>query len=486
MKLDLDLSSVQEARDLINGAYEAWRIWSKASQKEVDRVCAAMAEAGYQAAERLARMAQEETGYGVIDHKKLKNEFGSKVVWESIRDVKTVGVIRSDPDRRLFEIAWPMGVVAALVPSTNPTSTVLFKALIALKARNAIVFSPHPAAAKCTYEAAQTMALAAEKAGAPRGLISCMQYISLAGTQELMSHKHTAIILATGGAAMVRAAHSTGKPAYGVGPGNVPVYVDRSADIAKAARYIVASKAFDYSTICATEQSVIADRPISESLGELMRSEGAYFTAEKETELLRRCLFHVDGNMNTAVIGKSAQYVANYAGFDVPPRTRVLVTPLGKVGKDEPLSREKLTTVLGWYVVDGWERGCETSISIIETGGRGHTQIIYARDERVIMAFGLEKPVFRILVNTMGTLGAIGLTSGVMPSLTLAPGGLGGAITGDNITAYHLINIKRLAYETLVPPPEAFLSGEYPARPSLAELERVVRQVINEILASRT
>ncbi len=486
MKLDQDLASAQEARDLVGAADEAWQSWRKASQAEVDCVCAAMAEAGFQAGERLGRLAQEETGYGVARHKKLKNEFASRVVWKSIRDLKTVGVIRSDPERRLYEIAWPMGVIAALIPSTNPTSTVLFKSLVALKARNAIVFSPHPAAVKCSYEAVRTMSLAAEKAGAPRGLIGCMQNISLAGTQELMSHRQTAIILATGGAAMVKAAHSTGKPAYGVGPGNVPVYVDRSADIEKAARYIVASKAFDHSTICSTEQSVIADRPVSGQLAELMRAEGAYFADERESGLLRRSLFHADGAMNAAVIGKSAKYVADYAGFKVPEDTRVLLVPLRKAGKEEPLSREKLTTVLGWYVADGWEQGCEASISIIETGGRGHTQIIYARDEKAIMAFGLEKPVFRILVNTMGTLGAIGFTSGVMPSLTLAPGGLGGAITGDNISAHHLVNIKRLAYETVAPPPEAFLPDGLPAGPSLAELEQAVRRAISEILLSKS
>jgi acetaldehyde dehydrogenase (acetylating) len=284
---------------------------------------------------------------------------------------------------------------------------------------------------------------------------------------------------------MVRAAHSTGKPAYGVGPGNVPVYVDRSADIEKAARYIVASKAFDCSTICATEQAVIADRPISQRLAELMQKEGAYFTNEQETNALRKSVFRPDGSLNTAVVGKAAAYVAGYAGFNIPEGTRILVTPLHKVGIEEPLSHEKLTTVLGWYEANGWEQGCETSISIIETGGRGHTQIIYANDERVIMAFGLEKPVFRILVNTMGTLGAIGLTSGVMPSLTLGPGGLGGAITGDNITAYHLINIKRLAYETVAPPPEAFSPGEAPPGATPAEIERVVRQVVNEILENK-
>ncbi len=282
--MDQDLSSIQESRDTVARAYEAWKAWSHASQADVDRVCEAMADAGYQASERLGRLAQEETGYGIAAHKKLKNEFGSRMVWQSIRDLKTVGVIRHDTDHHIYEIAWPMGVVAGLVPSTNPTSTTLFKALIAVKARNAIIFSPHPSAKRCIYEAAQTMALAAENAGAPRGLIDCLQQITLPGTQELMTHRNTALILATGGSGMVKAAHSTGKPAYGVGPGNVPVYVDRSADIEKAARYIVASKAFDHSTICATEQSVIADRPIARQLAELMRAEGAYFTDPQETE----------------------------------------------------------------------------------------------------------------------------------------------------------------------------------------------------------
>ena len=482
MGLDKDLASIQESRDLVNAAQEAWKTWSKVSQEEVDLVCAAMSAAGVQSSERLGRLAQEETGYGVAAHKKIKNEFGARVVWESIRELKTVGVIRHDPARKLYEIAWPMGVVAALIPSTNPTSTTFFKALIAVKARNAIVFSPHPSAKRCTYEAAHTMALAAENAGAPKGLIGCLQQISLPGTQELMTHRQTVIILATGGTAMVRAAHSTGKPAYGVGPGNVPVYVDRSADVEKAARYIVASKAFDYSTICATEQSVIADLPIASKLAELMRAEGAYFTNPDETDALRKLIFQPDGSPNIAVVGKSAPFVAEAAGFRVPPQTRILVAALSKTGRAEPLSHEKMTTVLGWYEVDGWEQGCERSIEIIQAGGIGHTQIIYANDERVIMAFGLEKPVFRILVNTMGTLGAIGLTAGVMPSLTLGSGGVGGAITGDNVSALHLINIKRLAYETMAPPLEAFLPGEKTASPSAEDLERVVRQVVSEIL----
>jgi len=485
MALDKDLASIQEARELVSAAYSAWQSWSKASQEQVDRVCAAMAEAAFGASERLGRLAQEETGYGVAAHKKLKNEFASRNVWESIKDIKTVGVIGRDDARKIIEIAWPMGVVAALTPSTNPTSTVIYKILIAVKARDAIVLAPHPSAVRCCYEAASLMAQVAEDNGAPHGLIGCMQNISLQGTNELMNHKYTAVILATGGTPMVRAAHSTGKPAYGVGPGNVPVYVDRSADVEKVARYIVASKAFDCSTICATEQAVVADLPIANRLAQLMQEQGAYFTSESESDLLRTLLFTPDGGMNTATVGKPAITLAGMAGFSVPNDTRVLVCRLKRVGKEEPLSREKLTTVLGWYDADGWEKGCERCIELIQFGGRGHSLIIHARDDQVIMAFGLEKPVFRIAVNTMGTLGAIGLTTGLMPALTLGAGGVGGSVTGDNITTYHLFNVKRLAYELSAPPAAALIPGEPVAGPGAKEIEAVVRSVVEEILKIR-
>lgn len=481
--MDQDLLSIQEARELSTRAFEAWKVWAKASQEQVDRVCAAMAEAAFNASERLGQLAHEETGYGIVAHKRLKNEFAARNVWESIRDIKTTGVIWHDPEKRIYEIAWPMGVVAALTPSTNPTSTVIYKILIAVKARDAIVIAPHPAAAKCSYEAAALMAKVAEENGAPAGLVSCMRHVSLLGTQELMNHKYVAVILATGGTPMVRAAHSTGKPAYGVGPGNVPAYVDRSADLEKAARYIIASKAFDCSTICATEQSVVADKPIAARLRELMVKEGAYFTTEDETERLRRLLFSPDGAMITSTVGKPATHLARLVNINVPVGTRVLVTPLTKVGREEPLSREKLTTVLGWYEEEGWEAGCERCISLIQFGGRGHSLVIHARDENVIMAFGLEKPVFRIVVNTMSTLGAIGLTTGVFPSMTLGAGGVGGSITGDNITAYHLFNVKRLAYELTPPPAAAFSDSAAPQLVSADEIERVVRSVVQEIFA---
>ena len=455
---DNDLQSIQEARTLATQARDAQRKFLHASQAEVDRVCAAMAQAAADAAVTLGKMASEETGYGVPEHKTLKNLLSSQLLWEAIKDIPTVGVIRSDPQKRTYDIAWPMGVVAALTPSTNPTSTTMFKTLIAVKAKNAIVVAPHPFAAKCCAETIRIMAEAGERAGMPKGLISCMTRITLPGTQELMKHKYVALILATGGSDMVRAAHSVGKPAYGVGPGNVPAYVDRSADIPRAAKYIVASKAFDHSVICATEQAVVADRPIAVQLEELMKAEGAFFVDDKVKQILAKNLF-VGHLPNPKAVGKSPQQLGQMYGFSVPDWARILVVRLNSVGTEEPLSGEKLTTVLGWYEVDGWEQGCERSMELINYGGRGHSQVIHARDERVIMEFGLQKPVFRIVVNTFGTLGTTGYTTGLMPSMTLGSGGVGGAITGDNITVHHMYNVKRLAYEIRTPPDAAFSPG---------------------------
>ncbi len=494
-EFDLDLQSIQEARDLSVAAHEAQKLFSHCSQAEVDRVCAAMAEAGFAAAERLGRMAVEETGYGVPEHKTLKNILTTRILWDAMKDIKTVGVIHHDPARRVYDIAWPIGTVAGLTPSTNPTATTMFKILIAVKARNAVIIAPHPAAARCSLEAARVLAEAAERAGAPKGLIGCMSKVSLRGTQELMNHKYTSLILATGGSEMVRAAHSVGKPAFGVGPGNVPVYVDRSADLRKAAKYIVASKAFDNSVICATEQAVVADAPIAAQLEELMKAEGAYFVDDEQAKALGRLLFTPGPLINPKTVGKTPQQLAQMCGINVPASARILVAKLKGVGKEEPLSAEKLTTVLGWYEANGWEAGCERCIDLIHYGGRGHSLVIHAQDDNVIMRFGLEKPVFRIVVNTFGTLGATGMTTGVMPSMTLGPGGLGGAITGDNISVHHMYNIKRLAYE-LNPPPEAAMlpgagsgsainrqNGSTNSLPSIdnARIDEIVRRVLAEL-----
>jgi acetaldehyde dehydrogenase (acetylating) len=491
-EFDLDLQSIQEARTLAVAAREAQQQFLRASQAEVDRICAAMAEAAYAAAERLGRMAVEETTYGVPEHKTLKNVLCSRLLWDAIKDIPTVGVIRHDERKKIYDIAWPMGVVAALTPSTNPTSTVMFKILIAVKAKDAIVVAPHPSAVKCCVETARIMAEAGERAGMPKGLVSCMSKVTLPGTQELMKHRYTALILATGGSDMVKAAHSVGKPAYGVGPGNVPVYVDRSADLKRAAKYIVASKAFDHSVICATEQAVVADKPIAAQLEELMKAEGAYFVDDAQARALAPILFA--GHLpNPKGVGKSPQQLAQMCGISVPGSARILVAKLKAVGREEPLSGEKLTTVLGWYEADGWEAGCERCLELINYGGRGHSLVIHAQDEKVILQFGLEKPVFRIAVNTLGTLGTTGMTTGVMPSMTLGSGGVGGAITGDNITVHHMYNVKRLAYET-TPPPEAALrpgstddpsqlrrNGSAPVGAEADRVDEIVQRVLAEL-----
>jgi acetaldehyde dehydrogenase (acetylating) len=495
-ELDQDLQSIQEARTLADRCYDAQQQFMNFSQEQVDQICEAMAEAAYRDSERLGRMAVEETGYGVAHHKMLKNHLGSRIVWQSIKDVKTVGVIKEDRAQGIVEIGWPMGVVAAASPSTNPTSTVMYKTLIAVKARNGIVHAPHPAAYRCCAESIRVMAGAGEAAGMPRGLVACMTKISLEGTQELMRHHRTAVILATGGSEIVRVAQSMGKPAYGVGPGNVPCYVDRSADVKKAALYLVSSKAFDNSVICATEQAVIADKPIATRLRTEMERLGAYFVNPEQAKALALVLFSPTGAIDPRSVGKTPQTLAQMANIQVPDSARILVAPLTTVGRDEPLSREKLTTVLAWYESDGWEAGCERCIQLIRFGGRGHTLVLHATDQNVILQFGLEKPVFRILVNTMGTLGSVGMTTRVVPSMTLGSGGIGGSITGDNITTSHLLNVKRLAYEVQAPPAEALIEPK-PARsqpvppsplngPTPAEVEAIVRKVVEEVLRQGT
>lgn len=451
--MDADLRSIQQARDLAVSAREAMRSFQFASQQQVDQICEAMVAAAMREAGRLGQMAHDETGFGYPAHKKLKNEFASQVVWDSIKDVPTCGVLRRDEKRKIVEIGWPVGVVVALTPSTNPTSTAIFKILIGIKARNAVIVAPHPSAKNCTVEAVRVMAEAGEAAGLPKGMIGCLTDLTMQGTNELMNHYATSLILATGGPGMVKAAHSCGKPAIGVGPGNVPVYVDRTAHVVRAAQMIVESKSFDCSTICASEQTVIADRPIADRLKAEMQARGAYWMSKEEADLLASKMFRPNGLMLAEYVGRTPQALAKLAGFEVPDSVRVLVADLEGVGPKHPISREKLTTVLGWMVEDGWRAGCERAIELLRFGGEGHSVSIHSRDEEAILAFGVEKPAFRVLVNTWGSLGGVGYTTGVRPSLTLAPGGIGGSVVSGNVTVEHLLNVKRVAYH-LNPAPE--------------------------------
>lgn len=444
---DKDLASIHEARTLARAAKEARGVLAEFSQQQIDAVVTAMAEAATLQAEALAQLAVDETGYGVVADKVQKNLFASQQVYDFIRPMKTVGVVNRLEDRKVIEIAEPFGVVAAIVPSTNPTSTAIYKILIALKARCPIIISPHPAAVRCITRVAEVMAEAAARAGAPPASIGWMNSVTLEGTQELMRHRDVAVILATGGMGLVRAAYSAGKPAYGVGPGNAPCYVERSADLRKAVSDIVIGKTFDHGVLCSSPNSVVVDESVAEEVRREFQAQGAYFLNGAEQEALSKGLVTPQRLPNPALVGKSATYIASKVGISVPETTRVLIAPLAGVGRDYPLSIEKLCPVLSYYVVNDWREGCERCIQILRYGGMGHTMSIHSTNEEVILQFGLKKPAFRICVNTPTTHGSIGLTTGLDPAMTLGCGGWGGNITSDNISPRHLLNIKRLAYE---------------------------------------
>ncbi len=445
MKLDADLQAIQEVRSLLQEAGQAQKLLEKMTQSQIDDIVAAMARAAEAEAVRLAEMAVEETGYGKAADKTAKNLFVARNVYESMKDMKTVGIVRKDDERKVWEVAQPVGVVAAIIPSTNPTSTVMFKCMIALKARNAIVISPHPSALRCSQEAAKAMRLAAEKAGAPAGLIHCLSKPSVEASNELMRHKRTDVILATGGTAMVKAAYSSGKPAYGVGPGNVPVYVHHSANLSRAVSLILQSKTFDYGTICASEQAIVADASIKPQLVEELKRQGAYFLDEEQKRKVGSILT-IGKGLNPKVVGRSPQVIAEMAGFTVPPEARVLIAEETGVGHEYPFSVEKLSPVLALYTVKDWLEGCSRCMELLELGGLGHTLGIHCENESVIEAFGLEKPASRIVVNSGTTFGGIGATTGITPSFTLGCGSFGNNITSDNIGPQHLLNIKRVAF----------------------------------------
>ena len=446
MEFDKDLQSIQEVRNLVARAVTAQKELAKMSQEAVDRICESIAFACAQNAQTLAKAAARETGFGIWQDKILKNLLGSAMTWESIKDMKTVGIIREDPARGLIEVGVPMGVVAALIPSTNPTSTTMYKALISVKAGNSIVISPHPNAKNCILDTVKIIREAAKKAGAPDGIIQCITIPTMQATDALLKHRDIGIILATGGEAMVRAAYSSGNPALGVGPGNGPAYIERTADIPAAVRHIMESKTFDNGTICASEQSIVTEHSIEKQVEEEVKRQGGYFMTEEESRRLSGFILRANGTMNPKIVGKSAGTIADMAGITIPPETRVLLSRQTRVGKDIPYSREKLCPILAFYVEDGWESACRRCIEILNNEGAGHTMAIHSNDDRVIREFALQKPVSRLLVNTPAALGGVGATTGLMPALTLGCGSVGGSATSDNVGPQNLMNIRRVAY----------------------------------------
>ena len=446
MSVDKDLVSVQQARDLVEAAHRAHAQVAEFDQAKIDRICEAMARAALSEAARLGAMAVEETGYGVPADKQEKNRFAAEDVWNYFRGLRTKGIVSETKD--VVEIASPRGVVAGIIPSTNPTSTAIFKILIAIKSRNTVVLSPHPSAAKCINETARVMRDAGVKEGLPADAIGCMTSATIEGTETLMKHKQTAVILATGGIGLVRAAYSSGKPAFGVGPGNVPVCVERTADVPKAVQDILTGKCFDNGTICASEQAVICDAPVEQAVREQFKLQGAHFLSAAEADQLGKVVATPQRSLNPAIVGRSVEVIAKMAGLSVPPGTRCLIADVAGVGRDHPLSMEKLSPILAFYVVDGLQACAKRAQEVLAYGGMGHTAGIHTRSREAAVKFGAEMPASRITVNTPTTHGAIGFSTALPPSMTLGCGSWGGNVTSDNVSPLHLMDIKRVAFET--------------------------------------
>ncbi|XJS10939.1 acetaldehyde dehydrogenase (acetylating) [Aerococcaceae bacterium WGS1372] len=441
-----DLASIQETRQLIAKAKKAQVELAKKSQEEIDTIVKVLSKAAYSNREKLAKMASEETGFGKWQDKVIKNTFASKTVTEAMDGMRTIGIINEDKENKVTEVAVPKGVIAGLIPSTNPTSTVIYKALISLKTANTIVFSPHPSALNSIKETVKVLVEAGKSVGLPDGAINVIENITMDATNELMTNKDTDLILATGGSAMVRAAYSSGTPAIGVGPGNGPAFIENSADTPLAVKQIMESKTFDYGTVCASEQSIIVEKNNKEKVVNEFKKQGAYFLPKEDAAKLEKYILRPDGRMNAKIVGKSPQDIAKLAGIEVPSSARVLIAEESRVGLHAPYSREKLGTILAFYTVDTWRDALDLSIEILNQEGAGHTMGVHSKNDVIIKEFSLHAPVSRLLINTSATLGGIGATTNIFPALTLGCGSIGGSSTSDNIGPANLIDIRRAAW----------------------------------------
>lgn len=481
---DSDLLALQEVRTKVDAAYAAWQKYRTFSQEQIDNIVEAMALTARENAQHLAELAVSETGYGNARDKLAKNLLAADLLPRTMRGMKTVGILRDDAEKKIVEIGVPLGVIAAILPTTNPTSTAIYKILISLKAGNGIVLSPHPRAKQCTCETAAILADAAVRAGAPDGIIQCINIATLGATNELMRHKRTAAILSTGGAGIVKAAYSSGKPAFGVGPGNVPVLIEKTADIAEAVAKVVSGKSFDYGTLCSSEQAIVAEDSLREKITTELKAQKAFLCDEKQKQALAKLLLIPPmWSVNPNCVGQPAPKIAEMAGFTVPADTTILVTELDGVGKDHPLSAEKLSPVLSLFFVKDFAAALDTSEAILRFGGLGHTCGIYSKDDAKIREFALRMPAMRVLCNTPTPQGSVGITTNLFPAMTLGCGAMAGNSTGDNVTPLNLINVKRLAY-AVRKPEEAF---DIPAlRASATNVDKqMVSTAVERYLAQR-
>ncbi|MGT2910859.1 acetaldehyde dehydrogenase (acetylating) [Streptococcus cameli] len=447
--IDVDLCSIQEARDLVRNGKQAANVIATFSDQQIEAILKNIVKAVSANAYYLADMAVEETGFGKVADKAYKNYAASHLLYKEIKEVQTSGILDFDETNKVFSVAEPMGLLLGITPSTNPTSTVIFKSMIAIKSRNAIVFAPHPSAKRCSNAAVEIVRKAAVEAGAPEHIVGSISNPSLAATNELMNAKDVSMIIATGGPGMVKAAYSCGKPAIGVGAGNSPAYIERTANVEKAIRTIVASKTFDNGTICASEQSIICEEVNKDTVVRELSKQGCYMMSKEETDKVCELLFRGNSHgcnpaMNPKFVGRPALEIAEAAGICVPKDTKILVGPQAGVGQGNPLSFEKLTTVIGFYVVKNWEEACALSIRLLQNG-IGHTMSMHTEDPDMILRFSA-KPASRILINTGGSQGGTGISTGLPVSFTLGCGTGGGSSMSENLSPKHLVNVKTVAY----------------------------------------
>ncbi len=484
---DKDLLSVQEVRELVGAAKKAQQDLAKLNQAQVDEIVYSIAQAGVRNAKRLAKMANEDTGFGIVEDKVVKNVFGSMGVYDAIKDMKTIGEIARDEEKKLRTIAIPVGVIAGLIPSTNPTSTALYKAEIAIKSGNAIVFSPHPSALRCILETVKVIRQAIAEAGGNENLVGCVTIPTMQATDNLMKHPDTAMILATGGAAMVRAAYSSGTPAIGVGPGNGPAFIEQSADIVKAVGRILDSKTFDNGTICASEQSVICETHMRPVIQAEMERQGAYFLSKEEAKQLGGFILRANGTMNPQIVGKSVDVIAELAGLNVPKGKRVLVADENGVGRGHPYSNEKLAPILGFYMADTYQEVCEACVTILRYEGAGHTFALHTEDESIVDYFAVRIPASRFLVNTPSAMGGIGGSTGLLPSLTLGCGAEGGSATSENVGPMELLNRRYVAYGTKelseIRGSVSQSQAPAPTMPKAESIDDIVQEIIKRLRA---
>lgn len=473
---DQDLVSVQEVRQKVELAWQAFQAFQSYSQQQVDAIVEAMGAAGRANARHLAELAVQETGMGNVEDKTAKNLLNADLLVRSIRGVKTAGVLRERTEDKVIEVGTGVGVVAAILPTTNPTSTAIYKSIISLKAGNAVVLSPHPRAKSCTCTTAALMIEAARSAGAPDGIIQCINNPSLDGTNALMRHPRTGVILSTGGAGIVRAAYSSGKPAFGVGPGNVPVLLDTSFDVAEAVAKVVAGKKFDYGTVCSSEQVLVAERSLRGRVLEELAKQKAYLLDDSKRLAVEKTLFTHGTTVRADCVGQSPQKIARMAGFEVPADASILVAEIGGVGKEHPLSAEKLSPVLAVLFVDSFDAAADACERVLRFGGVGHTSVIFSSDDSKVRKFGLRMPSYRVLVNTASPQGSTGITTGLQPSMTLGCGAIAGNITSDNVGPLHLINIKRIA--TAIRTPEEAFAGDSAPAPAAAAPQGIDRAAL--------